>query len=206
MRDFLRSVSRLRLSPRFTLCAVLVALVVAVPSVTAAIKVRTDFEKTFDFQKAKTWGWSDKDGGGSVIMARTADDDTEGAKRRADPIIKAEVAAVMPTRGLTLAAAGATPDLTLNYYVLLTVGTSSQQMGQFLPATTAWGLPIFAPQTTSLEMIPRGSLVLDLSVGRNIVWRGIAEAKIDWEVSQEKRESLLREAVRELLKKYPPKK
>ena len=38
-----------------------------------------------------------------------------------------------------------------------------------------------------------------------IVWRGVANAKIKREGEQPKREELLRDAVRDLLRKFPPK-
>jgi hypothetical protein len=51
----------------------------------------------------------------------------------------------------------------------------------------------------------RGSLVLDLSAKGALVWRGVAEAKIEMGLEQDKRRKLLEEAVREILKRYPPK-
>ena len=82
---------------------------------------------------------------------------------------------------------------------------STQTVGQFLPATSAWGLPPFAPATQSLKVMNQGSLVLDLSAKGVVVWRGVAQAKIAFDADDKKREALLREAVRDLLKRYPPK-
>jgi hypothetical protein len=139
-------------------------------------------------------------------MARSSADDPEAVRKLAEPIILGDVVAQMPARGLTQATGTATPDLTLTYYLLLTAGTSAQTQGQFLPAVLDWGLPPFAPATTSIKMIEQGSLVFDMSAKGNVVWRGAADAKIDWELDQTKRIALLHEAVREILKKYPPKK
>ena len=50
-----------------------------------------------------------------------------------------------------------------------------------------------------------GSLVLDLSAKDTVVWRGVAQAKIAFGLDDKKREALLREGVRDLLKRYPPK-
>ena len=82
---------------------------------------------------------------------------------------------------------------------------TAQTMGQFLPATTAWGLPPFAQATQSLKMMNQGSLVLDLSAKGVVVWRGVAQAKIEFGAEDKKREALLREGVRDLLRRYPPK-
>ena len=54
-------------------------------------------------------------------------------------------------------------------------------------------------------MFNAGSLVLDLTSKGEPVWRGIGEAEIKWSMDDEKRVILIREAVREILKRYPPK-
>jgi hypothetical protein len=176
----------------------------AVPG-TADVKVRTQYEKGFDFSKLRTWAWNDK-GPGEVKMARTADDDPEVVRQRAEPVIKEAVAAEFPTRGLTAAATGSTPDFEVTYYVLVTVGTQSQQMGQFLPAVPEWGLPPLSGPTQSYKVIEQGSLVLDISVNNTVVWRGIGQAELKPGQTQEKRATLLRAAVKDILKKFPPKK
>ena len=52
----------------------------------------------------------------------------------------------------------------------------------------------------------QGSLVLDLSAKGHVVWRGVAQAQIKPGCADgKKREALLRDAVREVLKRYPPK-
>jgi Domain of unknown function (DUF4136) len=167
----------------------------------AGVDVRAEFDKKFDFGKVRTWAWNPA-GAGEVKMARTPDDDPEVVRKRAEPIIKESVAAELASRKLQLS--DANPDLRLTYYLLLTIGTSAQTLGQFLPPVAEWGLPPFTPQTQSLTVAERGSLVLDLSSDGRVVWRGIAQAKIKWEDDSARREALLREAVRDLLKRFPP--
>ena len=135
-------------------------------------------------------------------MARTPDDDPETVRKRAEPIIKESVEAELASRKLQLTQAN--PDLTITYYLLLTIGSSSQTLGQFLPPVAEWGLPPFTPQTQSLTVAEQGSLVLDLSSNDRVVWRGIARAKIKIGEDAKRREALLREAVRDLLKRFPP--
>jgi hypothetical protein len=55
-------------------------------------------------------------------------------------------------------------------------------------------------------MMNHGSLVLDMTARDVIVWRGVANAKIKRETEDPNREELIREAVRDLLKSFPPKK
>jgi hypothetical protein len=166
------------------------------------VDVRVEHDKTFNFKPMRTWAWS-QDGPGYVRMARTQQDDPDAAKRKAEPWILDAVASEMTRRGMQRAESE--PDLNLTYYLLLSTNMSTQTMGQFLPATAAWGLPIFAPATQSMKMMNQGSLVLDLSSKGVVVWRGVAQAKVAFEVDDKKREALLREAVRDLLRRYPPK-
>jgi hypothetical protein len=143
------------------------------------------------------------DGAGQVIAARSQEDDSEDIKRRAEPIIFEAVNAELPRRGIK--PANGAPDLTLMYYLLLTVGSSTQTLGQFLPSVAQWGLPPFPQSTTSISVVEQGSLVLDFSSNGRVVWRGVGEAKIDTDMDQKKRSALLRDGVRELLKRFPPK-
>ncbi len=192
-----------RPGPGLIVLAIALGMAFAVQLGAAAVKVRVDFDKAFDFRQSRTWGWNPQESG-RVMLARTPSDDPEAVRRRAEPIIMDAVSAEMARRGLEQAAG--TPDLTLTYYLLLTIGTSAQTMGQFLPAVSAWGLPPFMQSTTSIEAIERGSLVLDLSANGQVVWRGIGEARLSLDLNQDKRAALIREAVREILKRYPPKK
>jgi Domain of unknown function (DUF4136) len=167
----------------------------------ARVKVRVEHDKTFDFKSVRTWSWNPK-GRGEVKMARTQDDDPEAMRQTMEPLIVDAVSREMKARGLQ--EASGEPDLYLTYYVLLSNNMSAQTMGQFLPATTGWGLPPFAQATQSLEMMNRGSLVLDLSSKQGVVWRGLAQAELKMDADAKKRESVLREGVRDLLRRYPP--
>ena len=166
------------------------------------VDVRVEHDKAFDFKAVRTWAWN-PEGPGDVKMARTQEDDPEAMKRKAEPTILDAVATEMTRRGLQQAAS--TPDLLLTYYLLLSTNMTAQTMGQFLPATTAWGLPPFAQATQSLKVMNQGSFVLDLSAKGVVVWRGVAQAKIEIGAEDKKREALLREGVRDLLRRYPPK-
>ena len=79
-------------------------------------------------------------------------------------------------------------------------------MGQFLPPVTQWGVPPFLASTQALKVIQQGSLAIDFSANGEIVWRGVGAAEIKPGLPQEKRAALIREAVREILKRYPQKK
>ena len=176
------------------------ALVALTVQITRAVDVRVEFDKAHDFKSVKTWAWNPK-APGEVKMARTANDDPEVYRKRAEPIILDAMTMEMGRRKVQMSADQ--PQLVVTYYLLLTTSAASQTMGDFLPATTAWGLPIFAPATQSLQVMNRGSLVLDMAASGTVVWRGVAQAQIKMDATDRQRESLLRESVRDLVRRVP---
>ena len=175
----------------------------AAESVLARVDVKIDFDKNFDFTAVRSWSF-DPAGNGEVKMARTKDDDPDAVKAIADPIIVSQVGVEMGR--LKLQPAASNPDVIVRYFLLLSTNQTAQTMGQFLPGTVAWGLPPFQQTTQSLKIMNQGSLVLDLAGRGNVVWRGVAQAKLKFDTDPKKREAILREAVSDLLKKFPPKK
>ena len=190
------------------LCVAFALVVTFVTGLEAAkIKARAEPDPTYDFGTVRSGAW-DPDGG-QVILARTPHDDPTALKARIDPLIRKNVEAEMTKRGLALTTG--TPDVVLHYYVLVTIDQNGQFMGQFLPAVPYWGLPPFAPATTSLEIVTKGSLVLDAMLpgttgNRRVVWRGIAQSTVEDADSDAVREKRIRDAVAELVKRFPQKK
>jgi hypothetical protein len=170
-------------------------------SVLAKIDVKIDFDKAFDFSAVRTWRF-DPAGNGEVKMARTQKDDPDAVKTIADPIIVDAVTTEMQQLKLQRAD---TPDLIVRYFLLLTTNQTAQTMGQFLPGTVAWGLPPFEQTTQSLKLMNQGALVIDLAASTHVVWRGVAQAKLKFDVDFKKREAVIREAVHDLLRRFPPK-
>jgi len=206
MRTIMISVAQA--SSRFVVSVLVVLLALGVILEAAKIKARAEADPDFDFAAVRTWAWDDE--AGKVIMARFATDEAAPLQARIDPVIRKYVAEAMAKRGLA-AASNAAPDVQLHYYVLVTLNVSGQQMGQFLPSVPYWGLPPFAPATTSLNAVTKGSLVLDAmlpgKVGeRRVVWRGVAQSTVKDDDSEAVREARLREASAELVKRFPVKK
>jgi hypothetical protein len=72
-----------------------------------------------------------------------------------------------------------------------------------------WGVPpVLLGNSTSLEIYPVGTLVIDVTAvaTKQVVWRGVARKKLDVNSSGVKRRTEIEKAIRELLKKFPPKK
>ncbi len=187
--------------------AATVALLVAV-SVTvgmAKTKVKAQKDPNFDFSKLKTWAWNPS-GPGDVKVWVTAESKSEPVKRTYEPTIIQSVESELAKLGFAKAT-GPQSDFKVTYYVLVTVGSSSQEMGQFLPAVAQWGVPPFAPQTTSLEIYPTGSFVLDVASPdpSRVVWRAVAQSEIDLDRTESQRKVRIQSIVHDILEKLPRK-
>jgi hypothetical protein len=171
--------------------------------VVAKTKVQVQQDTKFDFTRLKTWAWNPS-APGDVKVWVTADSKSEPVKRQYEPVLMKAVEDELARRGFPRAS-GAPPDFTVTYYVLITMGSNSQYMGQFLPAVTQWGLPPFAPQTTAVNVYPQGTLVLDIGSPDpgHVVWRAVAEAEIDMDRTEAQRAGRIQTVVRDVLAKLP---
>jgi hypothetical protein len=171
----------------------------------ARVKVDTGHDPAADFTKLRVWAWP-SDGPGQVKMALTKDDDPEPTRKRFEPTVMASVEAAMAKKGFRKAAAGETPDFLVAYFALISVSTSGQTLGQFLPGTVSWGLPPFDAVATSLKIYEQGSLVLDvMAPDKKPMWRGVARAEVHRDRPDAEREKRIRDAVNDLVNKFPPK-
>jgi Domain of unknown function (DUF4136) len=192
---------------RFRLGRAAAVFVLASAAVVVSAKVKIDVmhDPEFDFRPVRTFAWH-PGGAGEVKVLVKNSGDPQKLRERFEPVIKPAVEQELTKKGLTLSLGG-TPDVYASYYVLITAGDSSQAIGQFLSPTMEWGVPPFAGATQSLKIYEQGSLILDLSSPslKSAVWRGVAKAEIERQRSEPQRDARIREAVREMIKKYPPK-
>lgn len=185
----------------FTLA--LCALVAA--PIAARVKVRTEFDPKVDFSKLKTFAWP-ADGNGQVKMMLTKDDDPEALRKRFEPTLVAAAEKALTAKGFVKAAPGQAADFLVAYFALVSVSTSAQTVGQFLPSTVAWGVPPFVASTSALKIFEQGSLVMDVwSIDKQPMWRGVAQAEMHREKPQAEREKRVREAITDIMKQFPPK-
>ena len=194
--------SRIPLVPVVLVAAALLALPIAL---SAGVKVRAQQDKDVDFRGLKTWAWH-PDGAGDVRMALTADDNPAAMKERFEPVIVDAVQKEMAGRGLTVADASGAPQFYVNYYVLISTSQSRQTMGQFVPTVPEWGIPPFSyGATQSLKVIEEGSLILDVTSAktRQLIWRGVATAELQRKNTPQQRDARLREAIADVIKKFP---
>ena len=170
----------------------------------AKIKVTVQHHQTFPFATMRTWNWS-PDGPGKVMLATTAEADPERWRQKLEPVLLPLIERELTARGLTKAAEN--PDLLVNYFALVSVGQSSQYIGQFIPSTPEWGVPIVMGATQSLRAYPVGTVLIDMVAPSKeaVVWRGAAQAEIDLERKPEERRVRLEKAVHDMLVQFPPK-
>ena len=192
--------------PAVTLCT-LALLSAATVVLDAGMKVTIHRDERFDFTTIRTWTW-DTPAPGKVILLRTKDDNPEQARQRFESTVMDAVTAGFPKRGLSPAPSGATGDVRVAYYLIVTIGENSEYMGYNIPGSVSWVLPPFNPATTRLEVVQRGSIVVDIisPAKQAVIWRGMAQGEIDEGKSDDQRKARIREAIDKVLAKYPPKK
>jgi len=183
----------------------LVLLIAAGTVVLQAAKTQFQKDKNFDFTKLQTWDWSPT-GAGEVKIIVHQNSKSEPVKRQYEPSLMKAVEDQLALRGYARATV-TKPDFHVMYFVLVTVGQTSQYMGQFLPSYAQWGIPMFSPQTSALEVYPQGALLIDAKLpdAPDMIWRGMVEAKVEMEISEAKRISRIQGFVKELISKFPKK-
>jgi hypothetical protein len=181
------------------------AVVALSVAATAKVKVVTQFDKATDFRPMKTYAWH-PDGVGDVKILQATGDDPVEVRKRFDPVIVPTVDQMLAKQGLTLTPA-ADASLFVNYYILIGPGGSSQSMGQFMAPVPVWGLPPFAPSTSALTVYEQGTLILDIGDAkqRSVIWRGSASDALDRTRKEAERDKIIRDALTDMLKKFPPK-
>ena len=186
------------------------AIAVAATSVALArADVKSQKDPKFDFTKLTTFAWHPQPGEVKILVSRDSQSKAEPVKRTYEPSLMKAVEAEMAKRGYAPSAPGLAPDFQLMYYVFIATGSMSQQMGQFLPTNATYGLPLFLPQTTALEIYPAGSIVLDAFSPANsgpIIWRGIVSAKVEATITEEQRIKRIQGFIKDLVSKFPEKK
>jgi hypothetical protein len=178
-----------------TLIAVAAAALVA-PAALLAQKTTYDYEKSANFAAFKTYAHKD----GTKVGQELID-------RRIVDAIDAQLAA----KGLTKAEAE--PDVFVVYHVAFDkekdISTfSSGYGGGYGPYGWGWGGGWAGGTThTQVRDILIGTLVIDIADAKKgqLAWRGIGQKEIDTQAKPDKRDKNINNAVKKILKNYPPK-
>jgi hypothetical protein len=165
-----------------------VCLILAAVFGCSGVKVSTDYNNEFDFDRFKTYGWMAT----KPDLLRDPLVDTALLDRRVKRAVDDELAVMGYVR------ADADPDFLLSYHF----GTESQvdvsSCGYHYPESPrCWG------QDVEAYTYAKGTLVLDVVEPDDLelVWRGYATGAIH---DVERMEETIREAVKKVLAAFPP--
>ena len=181
---------------RKTFMAALVATMLA-PALLLAQKVSYDFNKSANFAAFKTFAHKD----GTKVGQPLIDE-------RIDAAIDAELA----LKGL--AKVDSNPDVFVVYHVAFDKekdisSYSSGYAGGYGPYGWGWGGGGWGSSmtTTQVRNILIGTLVIDIADAKagQLAWRGMATKEVDPQTKPEKRDKNISNAVKKVLKNYPPK-
>ena len=170
----------------------LLALAIAALGACSTLTTSTDYDKTADFTKFKTYQWKDTDPGQNAILEKR---------------IKEAVDSALSSKGLRRVEDGG--DLTVVPHVRLSKET------QINTYNTGWGYGGWygyggygggGMTTSKVEEIPVGTLIVDLvDAGKKaMVWRGTASDTLNPSNSPEEKEKNLNNAVQKMFEGYPP--
>lgn len=160
-------------------------LLAAVPMLVAigcsSMKVRTDYDRTVNFRRYRSYDWLPT---GKTTVSSMND-------RR----IKQAVNVGLLSKGLQINQDA--PDIFVTYHTGQQNPVPAAQEGY---TYGAWG------NSYSNYNYGQGTLILDLIDARTneLIWRGTATDSVDPNWKPEKIEEIINKAVKELLKEYPP--
>jgi hypothetical protein len=171
--------------------------VLFVPAMAHAQKVSYDYNKAANFAAFKTYALKD----GTKVGQQLIDDRIVAA-------IDTELAA----KGFTKTEAN--PDVFVVYHVAFDtqkdISTySSGYGGGYGPYGWGWGGGGWSGGTTSTQVrdIVVGTLVIDIADARKaeLAWRGMGVREVQTQAKPERRDKSINDAVKKILKNYPPK-
>lgn len=167
------------------------ACLMVVSAVALGQKVSFDFDKSAAFSQYKTYAWVDRGG----------DLKDELNHRRIVNAIDVQMA----SHGLTKVAAGANPDVLLDYKT-----TFSRSLNVSGFSSGLGGLRFAGSRTGSARAddIVVATLAVEMVDARSnsVVWRGMATKDVDMNANPEKREKNINKVAERLFKNYPPEK
>jgi hypothetical protein len=169
---------------------VLVALAVLCTACTT-IEISTDYDPAADFSGLRTWAFADP--GQPTGDPRL---DSSLVRSRIFQALESELAVKGYGR-----AVGVQPDFLVDTHVALTRELDIHTFHQGGYHRSSWGR-----SETLVREVEKGSLVLDFldPKTRSLLWRGVAQARVDRGGAPAERSQRIREAVRLMLQDFPP--
>jgi hypothetical protein len=176
---------------RFVKSLSLLLLLVAAAGCSTVYDVQFDYNTKTDFANLKTYNW--------MPLPEKADIDSFNVAR-----VKKAVNTDLQAKGLSLAADN--PDFLIAEHLGKETKVSVMDWGyDYGPYAGYWG-GYWGPGGVSTYQYEEGSLILDFvdPQTKQLIWRGSAKAQVGDVGTPEKREALINEAVKKILKNFPP--
>jgi uncharacterized protein DUF4136 len=175
---------------------VLALAVLLVPVMVLAQKTTYDYSKSANFASFKTYAHKEGTKAGQPLI---------------DDRIVAAIDAEMAAKGLTKTESN--PDVYVVYHVAVDkqkdISTfSSGYGGGYGPYGWGWGGGwAGGTTTTQVRDVLVGSLVIDIADAKKseLAWRGMGTKEIDTGAKPDKRDKSIANAVKKIMKQYPPK-
>ena len=150
-----------------------------------------DYDINVNFARLKTYDW--------LPIHEEADISSLDIKR-----IRNSVNSQLKTKGLKITSDN--PDFLIVVHVGKEQKLNSTNWGyDYGPYGGYWG-GYWGPGGVSTYQYEEGSLILDFvdTKSKKLIWRGVVKAEVQNADTPEKIDTLINDAVREILKKYPP--
>lgn len=164
----------------------------------SSIQVRTDFDPTAELTGNKTYLW----------LPPPEGQDTRVNNPLTEARIMGAIDRALGEKGYKKETSG-TADFAVGYHAAVEGQLNIQQVNSYegISWWHSYGPGRAVYTDTYIQRYDEGSLIVDILdyQTKHLVWRGSAQAKIDFTEEQEKRERLVNEAVDRMFKDFPPK-
>jgi hypothetical protein len=165
------------------------------------MKVRVDYDESFDFKQLKTWSWR------YAEQPQTGDKFLDNQLR--DQRIRSSIDTVLTEK--YLARASVKPDFLVSYELKVETKEKTSNVSVFV-GTGTWGrhggvsVGAGAPIASSSTPYNVGTLYIDFidPASGDLRWRGTGQATMTEQGSPEENKAAMLEAVRKIMQNYPP--
>jgi len=158
----------------------------------STMSVNTDYDASASFAGLKTYGW--------MPAPKEVVDDPRVDWELLSSRIRIAADRELAEKGFSLKETGS-PDFLIGFQATLDKKMTRETMQREFGRRGGYG-----PSWTE-KVYDEGTLVLDVfeAEGQKLIWSGSATDKVNFSLSPEKEEEEISEAVREILKEFPPK-
>ncbi len=175
-------------------CAVAAAVTISLAGC-SGMSIRSDFNPQADFSRYSTYAW--------LPAPQTGDPRVDNAILESR--IKTAVDETLSAKGYRQVAADQATFL-VGYHLSIEGRMDATTVNSYYGY--GWGPWYYGPgyQNTQVRYYDQGTLLIDIvdAQAKELAWRGTAEAEVRSEMTPEKRQQRVNEAVTKILQRFPP--